>query len=412
VNASTLELLRCPYCGGRLELVESSFHRRDGDEIADAILGCHCCVFPVIAGIPVMHLDPAAVAAREDVEAGQPDRAARRMFALDDDAQAATFEAAAGSASANYRDIVEALGPGFEGGYFLYRFSDPTYLVADSVVRAVAGAALTGGGRALDVCGGSGHLTRSLTDFGSAPPLVADFYFAKLWLARRFTAPGCEPVCCDGNAPLPFVKHAFDLVVCSDAFHYIWTKRLLASEMMRVSADRGVVAVTHAHNSQQWSPSAGMPLPPAAYRDLFEDMSPRLFAERMLLDEIVGGGPINLSQDHPAAALDADPAITIVASRRGDVFRPYPLEEPAEARGEFRINPLYRGESEGDRVRLRLQFPSEDYEEEYGTARLYLPEEVVVERAAVDSLPSTRLSPGLVSLARRRVILDLPTRYY
>ncbi len=412
MKTDTLDILRCPYCGGRLELVESSFHRREGDEIADAILGCHCCVFPIIAGIPVMHLDPVAVAAREDIEAGRPDLAARRMFALADDAQAARFEATAASATATYRETVEAFGPGFEGGYFLYRFSDPTYLAADAVVRAVAGVALDGGGRALDVCGGSGHLTRSLMDRSSPAPVVADFYFAKLWLARRFTAPGCEPVCCDGNAPLPFTKHAFDLVVCSDAFHYIWTKRLLASEMMRVAGDRGAVAVTHAHNSQQWSPSAGMPLPPDAYRDLFDEMAPRLFAERTLLDEIVGGGPIDLSRDHPAEALEADAALTIVASRRGDLFRPYPLEEPTEARGEFRVNPLYHAEREGNQVRLRLRFPSEDYEEEYGAARLYLPEEVVVERAAIDALPSSRLSSGLTSLARRRVVLDLPKQYY
>jgi uncharacterized protein YbaR (Trm112 family) len=412
VNDATLELLRCPYCGGRLEIVDSAFLERDGGEIANAILACHCCVFPVVAGIPVMHLDPAAVAAREQIEAGRPDLAARRMFALDDEAQAALFEAAAASTTSTYRELVDALGPGFEGGYFLYRFSDPTYVVGEAVVRAVASTTLRGAGRGLDLCGGSGHLTRSLMDLSSPTPVVADFYFAKLWLARRFTAPGCEPVCCDGNAPLPFRKHAFDFVVCSDAFHYIWTKRLLATEMMRVAGDAGAVVVTHAHNALQWNPSAGMPLPPGAYRDLFDEMAPRLFAERTLLADIVAGGPLDLSHEHGADALDADLALTIVASRRADVWRPYPLEEPGDAWGEFRINPLYASEPEGDQVRLRLRFPSEDYEEEYGAARSYLPEEVIVERADVDALPSTRLSSGLTSLARRRVVLDLPKRYY
>ena len=46
VRDDTLDLLRCPYCGGRLELVESSFHEREDGEITNAILGCHCCVFP------------------------------------------------------------------------------------------------------------------------------------------------------------------------------------------------------------------------------------------------------------------------------------------------------------------------------------------------------------------------------
>ena len=68
--ASTFEVLRCPYCGGRLELVTSSFHRLEGDEIADGIIACHCCVFPVIDGIPVMHLERAAPAAKDHIEAG------------------------------------------------------------------------------------------------------------------------------------------------------------------------------------------------------------------------------------------------------------------------------------------------------------------------------------------------------
>ena len=103
------------------------------------------------------------------------------------------------SETATYRELVEALGPNFEGGYFLYRFSDPTFIVANAVVRAAAGTVLHGTRRAIDVCGGSGHLTRSLMDLSSPAPVLADLYFAKIWLARRFTAPGCEPVCCDGN---------------------------------------------------------------------------------------------------------------------------------------------------------------------------------------------------------------------
>jgi len=411
MRIDTLDILRCPFCGGRLELVESSFHRLEGGEIVDAILGCHCCVFPVVAGIPVMHLDAAATAAREEIEAGRPERAARGMFAIDDAAQAARFEEAAASPDATFRDLADALGPAFEGGYFLYRFSDPTYLVAEAAARAVASTVLRGAGRAIDVCGGSGHLTRSLLDRSPAPPVLADLYFAKLWLAERFTAPGCEPVCCDGNAPLPFAKAAFGFVVCSDAFHYIWTKRLLASEMMRIAAADGALLITHAHNAHQWNPSAGMPLPPDAYRELFEEMAPRVFAESVLLNEIAAGGPLDLSQRHPPDALDADLAVTIVASRRDDVFRAYPLEVPEMARGEFRVNPLYAVERHGGRTRLHLRFPSPDYEEEYGAARLYLPDDVPVDEAMLARLPADRLPPGLAELARRRVVLDLPRRW-
>ena len=52
---------------------------------------------------------------------------------------------------------LEALGDQLEAMYLYHRFSDPTFVVADAVVRAVAAAALRAGGRAIDVCGGAGH---------------------------------------------------------------------------------------------------------------------------------------------------------------------------------------------------------------------------------------------------------------
>jgi uncharacterized protein YbaR (Trm112 family) len=414
VHNATLEVLRCPYCGGRLELVTSLYHRRDGDEIEDGILGCHCCIFPIVSGIPILHLQPAATTARDQIQAAQPELARRTMFGLTDEREAAAFEAVAMSGTATYRDLVEALGPSFEGGYFLYRFSDPTYVVADAVVRAVAGTVLDRGGRAVDICGGSGHLTRSLTGLSSSAPVLADLYFAKVWLARRFTAPGCEGVCCDGNSPMPFARGAFRFAMCADAFMYIWTKRQFVGELARLidgGGDPGAVLICHTHNERAWSPSHGQPLSPQGYRDLFETLEPRVFAEAGLFDDVVKGGPLDLSRRDPEATLDRDPALSIVATRRADVYTPHRLE-PASWSGELRLNPLYQVEHEGDQVRLRLRFPSEDYEQEYGACRQYLPDTVVLDRRALSALETGRLPADLTELARRRVIVDLPRRYY
>jgi uncharacterized protein YbaR (Trm112 family) len=410
----TLDILRCPYCGGRLSLVDSLFHRQDGDEIQDGILGCHCCIFPIVDGIPVLHLQPGATEAREHVQAGRPDLARRAMFGLDSEAGAEAFEAAASSPASTYRQIVEALGPGFEGGYFLYRFSDPTFLVADAVVRAVA-RTVVGGGRAIDVCGGSGHLTRTLLDISSVPPVLADLYFAKVWLARRFTAQGCEPVCCDGNAPLPFAKGAFRLAMCVDAFMFIWTKRQLIGELTRLvdgRDDEGTVLIGHTHNERVWSPSHGQPLSPEAYADLFETIEPRVFSEGLLFEDIVAGGPLDLSRHDSKEVLDQDPALTIIATRHRGVFARHALEWPKAARGEFRLNPLYATEADGNQVRLRLRFPGDDYEQEYGACRRYLPEETTIGRHDLEALPAAVVTGTLAELARRRVILDLPKLYY
>jgi uncharacterized protein YbaR (Trm112 family) len=410
----TLDVLRCPYCGGRLALVDSLFHRATATEIHDGILGCHCCIFPLVDGIPVLHVLPSSTIARDHLQAGHPELARRAMFGLDDDALAEAFDAVASSDTATYKDTVEALGPNFEGGYFLYRFSDPTYIVAQAVARAVGGTVLGGRRRAIDICGGSGHVTRTLLDLSDVPPVLADLYFAKVWLARRFTAPGCEPVCCDGNAPMPFARGAFAFAMCTDAFMYIWTKRQFVGEMERLvdNDEPGALLIGHTHNERTWSPSHGQPLSPEGYADLFETIGPRIFGEGNLFADVVAGGPLDLARRDDQETLDKSPALTIVASRHPGVFARHALTAPAGAAGELRINPLYVLEPDGDRVRLRLEFPNDEYADEYGACRQYLPETLTLDRSAIAGLATGNVSGELIELLQRKVIVDLPKRYY
>jgi hypothetical protein len=104
----------------------------------------------------------------------------------------------------------------------------------------------------------------------------------------------------------------------------------------------------------------------------------------------------------------------IVASRNARVFEPHalhPLQSAPGAPGELRLNPLYAAEVNDERVRLRLEFPSPHYADEFAACLEYLPATVELPRAALDALAAGRLPPELEDLARRRVILDLPKRY-
>jgi hypothetical protein len=201
---------------------------------------------------------------------------------------------------------------------------------------------------------------------------------------------------------------------------FIWTKRQLVQEMARLidvpdPAAPGALVISHTHNAEVWSPSHGNALPPAGYRDLFETLDARLFAESALFADVVRGGPLDLSRHDSSAALESDPALSIVAGRGSagvEVFRAHPLDARPGRRGELRVNPLYTASPEGSRVRLRLQFPSPDYADEFGACREYLPDEIVVEAASLAALPAGSVPPDLEELVRRRVILDLPLRYY
>jgi hypothetical protein len=171
------------------------------------------------------------------------------------------------------------------------------------------------------------------------------------------------------------------------------------------------VLIGHTHNERTWSPSHGQPLSPEGYADLFETLEPRIFGEGHLFADVVAGGPLDLTRRDDRETLDQSPALTIVASRHPGVFAAHPLTQPDTA-GELRINPLYAQEPDGDRVRLRLEFPNEEYADEYGACRQYLPETLTIDRAAVADLAAGKVSGALAELVRRKVIVDLPKRYY
>ena len=169
-------------------------------------------------------------------------------------------------------------------------------------------------------------------------PVLADLYFGKLWLARRFTTPGCEAVCCNGNTPFPFARGTFRYAMCADAFMFIWPKRQFVGEMLRLIDDGrglGAAVISHTHNQLHWSPSLGQPLPPGGYRDLFETLEPRVFSERGLFEDVVKGGPLDLARHDPAEVIDRDPAMVIVATAQPELFRPHALETSPARQANF-----------------------------------------------------------------------------
>jgi hypothetical protein len=248
-----------------------------------------------------------------------------------------------------------------------------------------------------------------------SPPgqaFLADVYFWKVWLAKRFTAPACEPVCCDANNPMPFASSAFSMVVLSDAFPYIWQKRMLSSEMMRLVDPDGVIAMPHLHSALGENFTAGMTLTPAGYRDLFAPFGPRLFRDSAMLDDLLDRRVVDLSADVPTESLAGEAALALVATRKTDLFRRYQLDAtPAPPASALIVNPLYRIDTSDSRSVLTLTFPTAEYEEEFRAARRYLPDTV-----AVGADVSARVSPSdfgaeLDELKRRLVLLDAPKAY-
>ncbi len=408
----TLDLLRCPYCGTRLALVDNAARAGAGSWIESGVLGCECCAFPVVAGIPVLIADDATRDVMHALEAERPDDALHQLLGLDGPRRTAFRRLTAGPQPATYRDLLAVLCLDAEADYLLHRLSDPTHLTAEALLEALAQDAPATAGRALDLCGGSGQLTRALLRAPSRRGVVlADVHFWKLWLAARITVPECAPVCCDANSPLPFADGSFSTVLLSDAFPYIWHKRMLAHEMARAAAPDGVVLLPHLHSALGENFNAGNTLTPAAYRELFAGLEPRLFDDGTLFDEMLAARAVDLARNVEPAELAGAPSITLVGSRRTDLFRRYDVPDRLDVRGALAVNPLYRAEPGDGGTRLKLAFPTPEYEAEFSAAKRYLPSVVTIAPDPRGPLTPADFGDAYAELRRRRVLLDTPRHY-
>ena len=436
----TLDLLRCPFCGMRLSVVENAALDRSRTRIQSGVLGCECCAFPVVAGIPILVADDATRNAMHVLEAGRRDDALHMLLGLHGARLDAFRGMTTGVDQPTYRDLLSSLCVDAEADYFLYRLSDPTCVLVEALLDALgrgagprpggppaAANAQTAGvagrsnppghaasctGRALDLCGGSGHLTRILLRQPFCTGAVlADVHFWKLWLAARILAPDCEPVCCDANSPLPFADDRFATVLLSDAFPYIWHKRLLAGEMQRVANGDGVIVMPHLHSAHGDNYSAGDTLSPTAYSNLFAPLRPRLFDDRILLDGVLKERVVDLANQMSPAGCGDTPSITLVATRDAELYRCHDVPDRLDATGLLAVNPLYRVEYADGVSRLTLAFPTPEYEDEFALAKRYLPETVSVDADIRDAIAPAAVGPDYVELRRRRVLLDLPRHY-
>lgn len=422
MHVQTLDVLRCPFCGSQPSLVDNGALVRTSTHIESGVLGCECCAFPIVAGIPVMIADDVTRTAMHRLEAGDAEGALFGLLGLGDapssvgqtQSRGDAFRSLLrGDAAMTYRRAISVLSPDAEGEYFVYRFSDPTFLLASATIEALARHPQVRARKALDLCGGSGHLTRELSRFLSPEQtMLADVFFWKLWLARRFTSPGCEAVCCDANQPLPFARSAFSLVVCSDALNYIWQKHLVAEEMMRLAGEDGILALPHLHSAMGYNFSAGMPLTPRAYRDLFAPLGARLFRESVLSAQVLDGKALDLGNDAPLDTIGDEPSLMLIATRLTDVFRSHePHDAPAKVTGTLTVNPLYSVERRDNVSVLTLSFPTAAYAEEFSVCKRYLPATVTVPADLTRPFDPSALGSDYAELRKRHVIIDAPLHY-
>ena len=110
MDASLLAVMCCPFCGTGLDLVDNGALVRDGSDVQWGVLGCQCCAFPIVDGIPVLIADDATRGAMHAMEAGQRDEAVARLLGLDTAAAARLF-ALLQQGAVTYREALEIISP-------------------------------------------------------------------------------------------------------------------------------------------------------------------------------------------------------------------------------------------------------------------------------------------------------------
>lgn len=224
--------------------------------------------------------------------------------------------------------------------------------------------------------------------------------FSKLWLARKFVAPGAKLVCLDANYDLPFADESFDASFCHDAFYFLPEKSHVAAELKR--ATNGAILIGHAHNAEAVNFSSGAAVSAEEYATMFDNAV--LYDDAELTEAFVENRTPNAQT---VEELKKSEAVAIVTNEQTAAqslgFSLPPLGQ------SLRVNPLLDA---GNFELLNApKYPSERYENEYAPLSKYL---ILSGEDVSFSVQETMFhghwerDARTIDLVRRRIFLDLP----
>lgn len=279
--------------------------------------------------------------------------------------------------------------------YLYFRRTSPTFL---SILALLKIKDFTKG-PILDLCCGSGHVTRNLTYLNEGDVVGLDGEFFLVWLAKKFLAPRAFYVCADVNFSLPFTPEAFQTVLCADALFDVENASALAMETLRVSQANGRVFFARLLNRAiQHIYSGRHPLLPEEYRALFLGSFTQLIPERLLLEHYLQGKRFNFEASFSAEDLKKESSVALIVSKEPRSMEEHD-REVEKIPGEWQINPRYFFSESSHEFRKKSPADSR-YLDEYAQESLYL-----TDPFHVDALINFE------TLVNKRLLVSLPERY-
>lgn len=441
-----LPQLSCPSCGGVLGFSPTA------SDSAFTVLACYCGAYPVVDGIPILKKGPVGTNGETTdqlldwIRTGQHQRALLALISPSSPSLAPQWARSLPSIMGirrlrrilHHRELhrwtagLMRLVSDCQGkttacdlfdlyfgsnrrayDYFAFRFGQPRHLVSLSFLSLINKPARP----ILELACGFGHLTWSLIQRSDGQPVVGiDTNFFALFVAKNWMAPTATYICCDADQPLPFRTSAFSAVFCSDAFHYVANKIGAIRELKRVAGTDGLLLLASMRNALVKQMHNSLSLPPDGYRALVEDMPHCLLGDNSILARYLKRqGPL-LARSVVADDAAQDSLVSMVASKREDIFRDHgTFESWPHAQGKLGINPLFRQErwNGSKELFLRRTFPGDYYEAENAECKQYLPEAVRISAAALTELSSGKEhADEIAKLIGQFVVLGMPERPY
>ena len=436
-----VETLHCPYCGGALQL-DTDLAPQD-EAFNWGTVRCACYRYPVVDSILVLQqhsplsdttnttvdlLDAGnrmaalahALSATSPVSAPRSsvqralDKLVRTTLGVEVSGRQVSYRGVIDDSTLSFSAALRALRPIHFADYLFYRHANTSFLASIPLLAAFSGIEQ---GMVFDLGCGIGHSSFLIHRlFPQLNVIASDHDVVNLYIAKHYIDPDLTYLCLDTEHPLPFADETFAGIWCLDAMHYHRSKAALGRELKRAGSANCIWLLPHLHNALAENFTPGIPLPPDDYLRVFAPLNPRLFVESDILRGFTGGGSLDLTQQPLAGDLRAAQVVSLVGSGQLDVWRQHGgLVQRLIEVGDLQINPIYQRSEAETSVKLKIAFPSPQFEAECKAVTEFLPPECEIERGLLDRLGAGTLTgqdaAQVERLLRSFALVSLPDGY-
>ena len=439
-----LELMKCPYCGTDFKI--DNIYDEKEDEIITGTIRCECNEYPVLSSILYLKMGATKEYILNCLRAGKARRATATSLlkGIDDILRVAAFLGTKGlfgrqlkrfllallgiAANRSYRKYANSNLPFFDvlgnSGYETYlkhRFSAESLWSVYPFVPLLK----ENKGRILDLCCGTGHASFIISQYVSPEELVCvDHTFSSLYLNKKYFAKDAQFICLDANYPLPFKQNTFGSVLMLDAFHYIHARALLARQMEHVLSSDGLLLLLHLHIPSSPNITAGEPLSPEVWANLFQKIKIKALPESTVVEHFLLEGRLDLATEYSDDELSSSTALIIVGNKGDSISRIFERVWDAllNNKSHLIISPIYKIKRERNSAILDRGSPSNSFWEEFPLAQRHLPQRYVIGgelgkiiqgralKSMLESIPPEDLK-HIEDLMKRFVIINVPPEY-